>query len=204
MRKVQILLLAMLLLFNAVTAAGAVTITLNGTLDPVEVDVSVPASLTYILPVGVSMSDPQVIDVVNNTDAPVRMYVDSMTVDTEAWPNLTMMATDALGDNYWERNKRAAYLIAPVNAGWYVNPTDTEYIPMDNGEGATSLTSWKSRSYGWQSWETDATSRTLPFQLGVINPLQTATLNTYLHSDSRRYARNFAGALGLTFELDQP
>jgi len=206
-KKVWVLALVVMLITAFASAAFADTvINLNGVLEPSgEISVSVTnTSLSYTITSGQTWSEAQPIEVVNATEVSIQIKVAGMTVDTDVWNGLTMVNSNNLGDNYWERTKRAAFDLRPTDGdNWKTKPDNWFYCPDMNGEGRQSLTIFNYRPDGWAGWQTEGL-KNVSFNMGVINPKVSETspavvINTFLGSHVNRAAKNFAGTLTLNF-----
>lgn len=212
MRKVQILLIAALLVLNLVCFAWAdATITLTGTLDPLTISVIVnPATLDMSIPTGQTQAV-QTVTVVNKTEAPLKVKVAGVTFDAAGWVPYTDWSQANLvnfpvmsvaqaqnwaamgfkcntGGSGWRDNAPVPYYM--LNAG---GATTTSYTPGNNILGLLN-----DGSSGGNLLET---------LLGVIkegsdtNPQQ-GDFQVILKSDKKRVtSKTIQGTLNLTFEL---
>ncbi|MCL6448202.1 MAG: hypothetical protein K6U04_08635 [Armatimonadetes bacterium] len=216
MRKIQIMLIAVLLVLNLVCFAWAdATITLTGTLDPLNISVVVdPATLDFSLAAGQTTAT-QTINIQNRTQAPMKVTLTSLTLDANSWkPETNWMDTEnfpvlSLAD----AQRKAAFGIEQSqgwNGGWrdsFPAPTVRYVLAGDEGTSLyqpaniSGLDAAGSRYggfteinlgtlYEWDNGHGDM----------VWGP--TGCLNLKLVADKKRITtKNLQGTLTLAFEL---
>lgn len=145
MRKVQILIVVALLVLNTVALAWAdTTITINGTLDPLVIDITVsPATLDFYLASG-ETSDVTNLIISNRTPANVEMKVAGFSIEAASpWKPYRM---ELKGSRNWntltvaDSDIYAALTLLPskVDVNWAVPPQYDGYAPLIQDGGTTS------------------------------------------------------------------
>lgn len=212
MRKIQIMLIAVLLVLNLVCFAWAdATITLTGTLDPLNISVVVePDTLDLSIPSGQTQAV-QTITVVNKTEAPLKVKVEGVTLDPAGWvpytdwsqANLVNFPVMSIAQ---AQNWAAMGFVCNTGGwGWRDNAPVPYYMLNAGGAAATSYTPGDNIL---GLLDDGSSGGNLPETLlGVlnegsdINP-QPGAFQVILKSDKKRVtSKTIQGILNLTFEL---